>query len=244
MRDMVMERDIDNSYSRGPENHKLYVKLGGFKGALNFDLTARLPGGSDPYSWMTTGLKNTIIQHFVTADMQVYFEDNIPRQWYMLGSEYDINRIPDFTYQDFVGEAGQAEKYGFQLDGSAGFMDNKGRKIRVIGSAYKRHYQDKQGQRLPIRATCKSDSLEQPTQLYLPYSFRVYSGIMPESPKRTGLIIAARDCIRTMLCVQSRIALLGNNDNLYQNIAKNNTYNAGTTPNNPVYSVDATPKDE
>jgi hypothetical protein len=52
---------------------------------------------------MTTGLKNTIIQHFTTADMLCYFEDNIPRQWYILGSESDINRIPDFVYSDYMG---------------------------------------------------------------------------------------------------------------------------------------------
>jgi hypothetical protein len=216
MRDMVMERDIDVSYDKGPRNHLLYAKLGGFKGAVSFPLAARLPGGSDPFSWMTTGLKNTIVQHLTLADMLCYFEDTTPRQWYILGSEYDINRIPDFTYSDFDGkEAGQAEKYGFTLDKSASFMDNKKRDVVVIASAYKRHFEDKQGNRRPMRVVLKSLSLEQPTHVYLPYSFRVYAGIMTETSKRTGLIISARDCIRTLSCVQSRITLVGNNDNLY-----------------------------
>jgi hypothetical protein len=221
MRDIVMERDIDDSYSRGPKNHKLYQKIGGFKGNIKFPLAARLPGGADPFTWMTTGLKNTIIQHFTLADMLCYFEDNIPRQWYILGAEYDVNRVPDFVYSDYRGEGtegGQAAKYGFNLDGDAGFMDTKNRKVRIIASSYKRHYQTPDGARRPMRAVCKSDSLEQPTHVYLPYSFRVYSGIMPETPKRTGLIIAARDCIKTLSCCQSRIMLLNNNDNLYNSI--------------------------
>jgi hypothetical protein len=244
MRDIVMERELDNAYNKGPKNHSLYAKLGGFAGNINFPLAARLPGGSDPYSWMTTGLKNTIIQHLTQADMLCYFEDNIPRQWYILGAEYDINRIPDFTYSDWDGkEAGQAEKYGFNLDGTAGFMDNHQRSIRVIGSAYKRHYQNKQGERLPMRVSLKSLSLEQPTSVYLPYSFRVYAGIMTEYSKRTGLIIAARDCIRTLSCVQSRINLIGNNDNLYSAICTWDSGSStssgpgpGSSEDNPVFT--------
>jgi hypothetical protein len=244
MRDIVMERELDTAYEKGPTNHRLYAKLGGFKGNVSFPLAARLAGGSDPFSWMTIGLKNTIVQHLTMADMSCYFEDNIPRQWYILGAEYDINRIPDFTYSDWDGkDAGQAEKYGFTLDGSAGFMDNHQRSVRVIGSSYRRHYQNKQGQRLPMRVSLKSLSLEQPTSVYLPYSFRVYAGIMTEYSKRTGLIIAARDCIRTLSCVQSRISLVGNNDNLYNAIcswdsgsSSGSSTGPGSSEQNPVFT--------
>jgi hypothetical protein len=99
-------------------------------------------------------------------------------------------------------------------------MDSKSRKVRVIASAYKRHYEDKSGRRLPLRISLKSLSLEQPTSVYLPYSFRVYAGIMTEYSKRTGLIIAAHDCIRTLSCVQSRLTLVGNTDELYGAICK------------------------
>jgi hypothetical protein len=80
MRDIVMERELDNAYMKGPKNNRLYAKLGGFKGTLSFPLAARLAGGDNPFSWMTTGLKTTIIHHLTVADMQCYFEDNIPRQ--------------------------------------------------------------------------------------------------------------------------------------------------------------------
>jgi hypothetical protein len=244
MRDIVMERELDVAYNKGPKNHKLYAKLGGFHGTVSFPLAARLAGGSDPFSWMTIGLKNTIIQHLTMADMMCYFEDNTPRQWYILGSEYDINRVPDFTYSDWDGkDAGQAEKYGFTLDGSAGFMDNKQRTIRIIGSAYKRHYQSKSGEKLPMRVSLKSLSLDQPTSVYLPYSFRVYAGIMTEYSKRTGLIIAARDCIRNLACVQSRVTLVGNNDNLYSAIcswdsgsSSGSSTGPGSSEGNPIFT--------
>jgi hypothetical protein len=238
MRDIVMEREIDIAYEKGPKNHPLYAKLGGFKGNVSFPLAARLAGGSDPFSWMTIGVKNTIIQHLSLADMLCYFEDAVPRQWYILGAEYDINRIPEFTYSDFDGRgAGQAEKYGFTLDNTASFMDSKQRSVMIIASSYKRHYQDKKGNRLPMRVVLKSMSLEQPTSVYIPYSFRVYAGIMTETSKRTGLIISARDCIRTLSCVQSRLTFVGNNDNLYSAICSWNDGNiAGSSADNPLYT--------
>jgi hypothetical protein len=232
MRDMHMERDIDTAYEKGPKNHKLYAKLGGFKGNISFPLHARLAGGDDPYSWMTAGIKNTIIQHLTMADMLCYFEDNIERQWYILGSEYDINRFPNFVYRDnWDGKEGaQGTKYGFNLNDAGGFIDNYNRGIRIIASNYARHFQNKKtGERVPMRLVLKSMDLNQPTSVYLPYSFRVYSGIMPETPKRTGLIVAARDCIRTLACVQSRLTLVGNNDNLYSAICSwNNGSGSGT----------------
>lgn len=237
-RDVTMEKDLDVAYTKGPENATLYPKLGGFKGNVQFPLTARLAGGGDPFSWMKTGLKDTIIFHLSNAEMSCYFEDNIPRMWYILGSEQDVQRIPDTTFSNWDGEGGVGEgetKYGFQLDGKAGFMDNMGRRVRVIGSHYKRHYMDKNGNRVPMRAVCKSLSVEQPTTIYLPYSFRVYSGISTEYSKRTGLIVSARDCIKTMTCVQSRITLVGNNENLYGAIC---TSNVGNVTNNVTSAID------
>ena len=224
MRDQTFEKKLDEAYEKPPEQHPLYVKLGGFKGHVAFPLAARLAGGGDPYSWMTIGLKNTIISHLAHADMITYFEDEIPRQWYILGSEIDINRIPNVTYTEYDGSNGVGDKHerqGFAIGHRAGFIDSMNRSVRVIGSNYRRHYQNKQGVRIPMRAVLKTMSLEQPTTLYLPYSFRIYSGIMNEYAHRTGLIVSARDCIRVMSGVQSRIQLLNNDDGLYGAICKN-----------------------
>lgn len=226
MRDVTMERELDRSYAMGPENHKLYGKVGGFAGSLNFPLAARLPGGNDPLSWMTKGLKMSITHHLSRAERFCMFEDNIARQWYILGSEEDIDRIPDISYTEWAGEGGvggQTEKFGFYQGDRAGWVDSVNRRVRVIGSHYNRHYMDSNGNRVPMRAVLKSLSLELPTSVYLPYSFRIYSGIMSEYSKRTGLIVSARDCVKVLTCVQSRINLIGNDDNLYNAICSTNT---------------------
>lgn len=225
MRDMVMERELDRAYDKPVNQFKLFPKLGGWKGSLSFPLAARMAGGSDPYSWMKIGLKTTIINHLARSEMDTYFEDSTPRQWYILGHEQDVNLIPDVTYSNWDGEGGvggASDKYGFNVNGKAGFIDNMGRSVRVIGSAYKRHYQDANGNRRPMRAVMKSLDLEQPTSLYLPYSFRVYSGISPEYSKRTGLLVSVRDCIKIMSADQSRITLIGNSDDLYGAISTSN----------------------
>ena len=225
MRDMIMERKLDEAYAKPIDQFTLFPKLGGWKGNVSFPLAARMAGGSDPYSWMKAGLKTTIINHLARSEMETYFEDTTPRQWYILGHEQDVNLIPDITYSNWDGEGGvggASDKFGFNVNGKAGFIDSMGRSVRVIGSAYKRHYQDKNGNRIPMRAVMKSMDIEQPTTVYLPYSFRVYSGISPEYSKRTGLIVSARDCIKVMSGVQSRITLIGNTDDLYNAIATSN----------------------
>ena len=239
MRDVTMEDELDKAYAKPVDKFKLYYMLGGWKGQMNFPVTARLPGGGDPYSWMKTGIKASLINHLINAEMDGLFEDATPRQWYILGHETDTNLIPDITYSNWDGEGGVGganEKYGFTINGRAGVADSEGRKIRIIGSVYPRHYRKRLpngtwGDRLPMRVVLKSMSLEQPTTVYLPYSFRCYSGIMPEYDHRTGLIIAARDCIKNLTSFQSRVTLIGNSDNLYRDIVANNQMPAVSWPN-------------
>lgn len=238
-RDVTMEKKLDVAYNKPAEQFKLWYMLGGWKGSFDFPVTARLPGGGDPYSWMKTGVKASIINHLLNAEMDGLFEDSTPRQWYILGHEIDTNLIPDITYSNWDGEGGVGgaqEKYGFGINGKAGIADSEGRKIRVIGSVYKRHYRKRLpngqwGDRLPMRVVLKSNSIEQPTTVYLPYSFRCYSGIMPEYSNRTGLIVSARDSIRVLSLFQSRMKFIGNTDNLYRDIVANNQQPAIAWPN-------------
>lgn len=227
-RDQTFEKELDRAYYNKPVNSfKLFKKLGGWRGSFDFPVTARLPGGGDPYSWMRTGLKQSLVNHFLRSETDTFFEDDTKRQWYILGHETDTNLIPDVTYSNWDGNdggiGGSSEKYGFGINGRAGFIDSENRGIRIIGSVYKRHYASKSGQRIPMRAVLKSCDLEQPTTLYAPFSFRVYSGIMPEYSNRTGLIVSCRDCIKVMSLVQSRITFSGNSDNLYRDIVANNS---------------------
>lgn len=233
-RDQVFERELDKAYARPAESFDLFNKLGGWKRQFDFPVTARLPGGGDPFSWMKTGIKQSLVNHLLGSEQFTYFEDDTQRQWYILGHETDTNLIPDITYSNWDGNeggiGGASEKYGFGINGRAGYVDSMGRAIRIIGSTYKRHYANKAGKRVPMRAVLKSTNLDQPTTIYLPYSFRVYSGIMPEYSNRTGLIVSCRDCIKVMSLVQSRITFSGNSDNLYRDIVANNTVGGVTFP--------------
>lgn len=233
-RDQVFERELDKAYARPAESFDLFNKLGGWKRQFDFPVTARLPGGGDPFSWMKTGIKQSLVNHLLGSEQFTYFEDDTQRQWYILGHETDTNLIPDITYSNWDGNeggiGGASEKYGFGINGRAGYVDSMGRAIRIIGSTYKRHYANKAGKRVPMRAVLKSTNLDQPTTIYLPYSFRVYSGIMPEYSNRTGLIVSCRDCIKVMSLVQSRITFSGNSDNLYRDIVANNTVSGVTFP--------------
>lgn len=243
-RDQLMENELDMAYRRPIQDYDLWPKVGGWKGLITFPLDARLPGGGDPYSYMKMGLKTTILNHLSRAEMDTMFEDDTPREWIGLGSEQDIQLIPDVTFSQYTGEGGvgggATEKYGFSVNNNAGFIDNLGRRVKLIASHYRRHYIDSRNNRVPMRLILKSYSMEQPTTLYMPYSFRVYSGISPEFPKRTGLIISARDCIRVMSNIQTRVNLLGNTDNLFFDICEHNNPRY-TGPRYTTPSVIATP---
>ena len=226
VRDIDMENKLDASFTAGPANHRLFPKLGGSAQSVSFPLAARGAGGGDPFSWQTQGLKNQLNFVFTQAETDTYFEDNVPRQWIVLGAEIDTQRIPDVQYTNYAGETDGAPasggsgsfKYGFAVDTACGYADSFGRRVKVIGSKYKRH------QNKPMRAVLKSSSIEQPTTIYFPYSFRVFSGISPEYRNRPALCVAARDYIGSLSCVQARVTLEGNTADLYKNMA---TFSAG-----------------
>lgn len=226
MRDVVFEKKLDQAYNKPVNQFKLYPMLGGWKGSFDFPVTARLPGGGDPLSWMKTGVKFSITNHLLRGETDTYFEDDTARQWYILGHVTDTKLIPDVTYSNWDGGdgvGGNQEKYGFGVSGTSGFCDSEGCRVRVIGSTYKRHLQNKNGQRIPMRAVLKSLNLDQPTTLYNSYSYRVYSGISPEYGNRTGLIVSCRDSINILTGAQSRITFSDNSENLYRDIVNNNT---------------------
>jgi hypothetical protein len=222
VRDIDMETRLDRSFTDGPDSHRLWPKIGGSAQSLNFPLAARGAGGGDPFTWATIGLKNTLNFMFANAETDTYFEDHIVRNWFILGHETDVFRIPDISFTNFAGDtdqpAGAASanfKYGFALDAAAGYADNFGRRVKVFGSKYRRH----QGK--PMRAVLKSNNIAQPTQVYLPYSFRVFSSISPEHRNLPSLSVAARDYVGALSTCQARIQLIGNNVGLYEQLSRN-----------------------
>lgn len=218
-RDLEMEGELDRAAAKPEERFDLYEKLGGFYKNVPFVLTARGPGGGDPFSWVRDGLKD-MIRHVLTgADTLTHFETSTPRQWIMYGAEQDIQRIPEISYTNYAGEGDDGAapgnyRFGFAVDTAAGFADNFGRRVKVIGS------RDSRRVGKPIIAQLKSMSLEQPTTVYFPYSFRVYTGLSPEYRNVPSLCIFQRDYIGTLSKAQARISLVGNDEELYGKMSK------------------------
>jgi hypothetical protein len=93
--------------------------------------------------------------------------------------------------------------------------DNFGRRVKVFGSKYRRHLGT------PMRAVLKSNNIAQPTQIYLPYSFRVFSSISPEYRNLPALSVSARDYVGALSTCQARVTLVGNDIGLYERLSKN-----------------------
>ena len=218
LRDLDLERELDRSFAKPKEKFRLYPKLGGYTADAPFILTARGSGGGDPFSWQRDGLRD-MIRHILTkADVSTNFDAGTPRSWVLYGAEADIQRIPEITYTNYGGEVDDGAapgnyRYGFSVDTAAGFADNFGRRVKVIGSRDSRRYGK------PIVGVLKSMSMEQPTTVYFPYSFRVFSGISPEYRNVPALCIFQRDFIGTLTQSQIRITLQGNDVDLYQKAA-------------------------
>ncbi len=236
-RDLEMERELNLAYAKAPQAFRMFVKLGGYDAGgtpTPFILSARGAGGggSSMYDWVRDGLKDMVRHLLSYGDIYMQFENATPREWMIYGSEIDIQRFPDVSYTNYAGEgvddaAPGNYRYGFSLDTSAGFMDNFGRRVKVIGNKDLRRL----GQ--PLVAQLKSASLEQPTTVYFPYSFRVFSGISPEYGKLPALCIFQRDYIGTLTKAQVRISLQGNNPALYQTAA---AFSAGQPNGVPTWA--------
>lgn len=238
-RDLEMERELDRSYMKPKESFRLFAKLGGYDGPIPagapstfqnnpipFIYTARGAGGGDVFQWARDGLRDMIRHVLVEGDVRTQFESSIPRSWQMYGAEKDIQRIPDITYTNYAGEGDDGSaagnyRYGFAVDTAAGFSDNFGRRVKVIGSKDSRRWGK------PIVCQLKSTTLEQPTTVYFPYSFRVFSGISPEYGKLPALCIFQRDYIGTLTKAQVRFTIDGNDVNAYARISQ---FSAGGGP--------------
>lgn len=218
LRDLQLEEELDKAFVKPIDRYPLYMKLGGFKSDAPFVLTYRGAGGGDPFSWIRDGLRDMIRHVLTQADVDLHLESSTPRQWVMYGAERDIQRLPDISYTNYDGEtgddAGANYRYGFAVDTSAGFITNLGQRLKVIGS------KDKRRLNKPMVAQLKTMTLDQPTTIYFPYSFRVFSGLSPEYRMIPAICIYQRDYIGTMTLAQARITLEGNSPDLYQKIAK------------------------
>lgn len=233
IRDNDLEEEIDESFGYHPSDNgfKLAKKLGGYKFNGTYPLIPRHPGGSDDIlAPQRMSFKHYMTRIFTRSEKYVNFDRNIQRQWIVFANDEDVDILPDTQWTTGPNavstENGSSEfRYGFSLDDAYGWMDNHGRKVRVIGS------KDIRWLDRSIWAIQKSLTIAAPTTVYMPYMFRVFSSISPDMRNRPAMLFATRDCKRVASLIQARIQLEGNDLNLYQNAS---AFAAGLTGANPA----------
>lgn len=223
MRDIDLENNIEENYQYKVTDggFKLNKKLGGFKFNGTYPLIPRQPGGSDDIlAPQRMAFKHYLTRIFTRSEKYTNFDRNIERQWVLFANDEDVDILPDVQWTSSSaetnpnGEGGTSNfRYGWSLDDAYGWMDNFGRKARVIGS------KDPRWLGRPIWAVLKSLTIAAPTTIYMPFSFRVFNSNTQEFLTRPSLLFASRDAKRVATLVQARITLEGNDLNLYANSA-------------------------
>ncbi|MGL4949666.1 MAG: hypothetical protein ACRC5M_04730 [Anaeroplasmataceae bacterium] len=234
IRDVDLENYNEGEFEKSAEDFELSFKLGGWKQTATYPLIPRQPGGSDDILGpQRMAMKTYLTRLFTRSEKFVYFDKQIERQWIIMANDEDVDILPDVSWTGATNEVGGGEgqsnfRYGFSLDDAYGYMDNFGRKTRVIGSTDER-WQDR-----PMWAVSKSLTVAAPTLMYLPYMFRVFSSISPDMRNRPAMLFASRDAKRVSTMVQARITLEGNDLNLLANSA---AFAAGHTKAfTPIYT--------
>lgn len=216
IKDSTLENEIYDSIDKPLTDFPLYPKLLGYKDAnATFDMAARRSGGDDPHTWAKEGLKRTIIRLCVKTETNINITGEVPREWVLMGYSLDIECIPDITYVSTNSEtstnmAGGAlgNKWGFALTHDVGFSDNYRRRVKVFGS------EDPRWSTRKIAGVMKTTSLDQPTTIYWPYSFRVFNGIRPEMRNQPAICIFSQDYSDMLSSIQWRLQLQNNVDDL------------------------------
>lgn len=242
IRDNDLENFIDNKYNENAaDEFELAFKLGGYKFSANYPIIPRHPGGSDDILGpQRMAFKQYLTRIFTRSQKYTNFDKNIERQWILMANDEDVDILPDVSWQSTPAEISGNEgsnnqfRYGFSLDDAYGWMDNFGRKVRVIGS------QDERWLNRPIWAVQKSLTLAAPTTIYFPYMFRVFSSISPDMRNRPAMLFASRDAKRVSTMVQARITLEGNDLNLWANAAAFAAGNTNTDPEHLQFTAQGT----
>ena len=219
IRDNDLENFIDDEFEYSADEFELAFKLGGYKFSGTYPLIPRHPGGSDDILGpQRMAFKQYLTRVFTRSQKYTNFDKGIERQWIVMANDEDVDILPDVSWQSTTAEMAGGEgsnnfRYGFSLDDAYGWMDNFGRKVRVIGS------QDERWLNRPIWAVQKSLTLAAPTTIYFPYMFKVFSSISPDMRNRPAMLFASRDAKRVSTMCQARITLEGNDLNLWANAA-------------------------
>lgn len=219
-RDLKLERHLRNDFEAERSSFPLTDKLGGFYKEIehNFALTGPVLD-ANPYVQTRYALQERVIAALATAETELYFEQDVSRQWIFFGPDRKVrafanvqmfNRNPDDNETRSVNAAGS--RFGFNLDESASIIDSLGRNVKIIGITDIR-WLDKN-----IIGGLKSNDINYPTFLYYAHLFRIFTGIDPRYRNLSAVLFMGRDAVYSMVQAHSQIIITNMGDDLYEQV--------------------------
>ena len=214
-----LENRIIDSMNVSPNVYPLYPKLSGFFGEASVPMDSTLVGVDNPFELSSLAIKDTIGALITNSNTDSNIPPEVDKQWVLMGAEFDTRRIPSMTYvndRDTANSNGfKRERWGFNLDTSYGYTDNTGTRVKVIGSS------DKRWRNRPIIGTLKSNDIAAPTNIYWPFTFRIFQGVRPEMPNQNSICLYTRELHDVLSLCGFKLTLDNNTTDLYSKITSN-----------------------
>lgn len=218
IRDLKLEKHLRNDMEKLPADYDLYDKLGGFYTEIEHDAALTGPiTSSDPYEQNRFALKKRILDALSKSEQELMIPDTVAKQWIFFGPSDKISVLPNIQILNNDPEKADDPrpnsigKFGFGYGTSGSFIDGLGRNVIVHAISDKR-WNDKN-----IMGVCKSTDISYPTTIYMPYLFRIFTGIDARYTNRQAILFMGRDNEFTMTQAHAQIMLSSVNDNLYEN---------------------------
>lgn len=198
-RDLKAERHLANDRVTPGNTYPLYRKMGAFTASVVHDMTEAAAGGShDLLNTNQNILKSKLIYKLIDCETDMNFTEDMEKLWTIMAHEKkifafeELKFITDAMGNDEIDKTVSNTKYGFNVESSAGFRDNYGRRVRVIGA------KDKRWIKKETVGVLRSNTLSAPTTIYFPFMFRIFTGIDPRFTNLPAIHFHGRDALYTL----------------------------------------------
>lgn len=236
-RDLKGERIIAESRQRPGNTFRLYKKMGAFTAEVEHDMSeAGASGSGDLMNTAKRILKEKIIFNLIDCETDMNFSRDMERLWVLMGHEHkiyafeELNLTADASQNADIEKTVSNLKYGFDVERSAGYSDNFGRRISIIGA------KDKRFVNRDVIGILRSNTLAAPTTIYMPFMFRVFTGIDARFTNLPSIQLYGRDLYEIMSKAQLNLSLLNLNSDTQSALMRSSKerYSQNYTGNFPV----------
>jgi hypothetical protein len=185
----VLDDDVDL------DSFELTKKLGAFiQNHMSFTIGKFAPGIKlQDYK---DALKEYVNDTFAVGETELNLPRDLKREWILLGYDILVAKFPNIKFENSVVDLGEKaegspkqENYGFAVESRAGYVDNLGRAVRIIGNTDSR-WRDR-GNR--IFGALRTYDMDYPFLVFYPHAIRMFTAIDPDFPNRTSIHIGGRE---------------------------------------------------